>query len=392
LFIIFNLFLISSGAALYDPQKDFSCLDGSKLIPFSFVNDDYCDCADGSDEPGTSACSRGSFYCQNAGHISTFIPSSRVNDGICDCCDGSDETSPGSHCTNTCDELGRAAREAAEAHARLLKEGFSKRQGMSEEGSRTRKEREQEKARLEAERRRLEALKEEKAKVKEELEIPEKEALERIRIAEEEATRKREEEESAKEHSEAESTFALLDSNGDGKIDIAEIQSRQTFDKNKDGVVDSEEAHFFLNLEEELEKEEWIKSAWPVAKPFFLMEQGMFKPPPTSEDTEEVEHEEPLPLGGGQEANVNPEEPIKEYGDDEVEELLQKESKQKEDLPGVVPEEEEEEQMEDDEEEEDPHSTQQVPPVPEPSKYDEETQRLVDRTFQLMTSSTLSTY
>ena len=40
------------GLPLYDPSKDFTCLDGSQLLSFSSVNDDYCDCADGSDEPG----------------------------------------------------------------------------------------------------------------------------------------------------------------------------------------------------------------------------------------------------------------------------------------------------------------------------------------------------
>lgn len=65
----------ASKNSLYKPDQDFECLDGSLLIPFTRVNDDYCDCADGSDEPGTSACSNGSFYCQNAGHEPAFIPS-----------------------------------------------------------------------------------------------------------------------------------------------------------------------------------------------------------------------------------------------------------------------------------------------------------------------------
>lgn len=69
----------------YVPLKSntWRCLDGSKDIPWTAVNDDFCDCLDGSDEPGTSACFNGIFYCQNAGHIGASIPSSRVNDGLC---------------------------------------------------------------------------------------------------------------------------------------------------------------------------------------------------------------------------------------------------------------------------------------------------------------------
>lgn len=36
----------------YRERKSFLCIDGSRMIPFEQVNDDYCDCEDGSDEPG----------------------------------------------------------------------------------------------------------------------------------------------------------------------------------------------------------------------------------------------------------------------------------------------------------------------------------------------------
>ncbi|KAK8844712.1 hypothetical protein IAR55_006562 [Kwoniella newhampshirensis] len=104
--------------------ETFVCLDGTLTIPYSAINDDYCDCPDGSDEPGTSACPNGVFYCKNEGHIPGQVLSSRVNDGLCDpeCCDGSDEWATGA-CTDSCAEIGKAYRETREAEQKTKKTG-----------------------------------------------------------------------------------------------------------------------------------------------------------------------------------------------------------------------------------------------------------------------------
>ncbi|KAI7833984.1 glucosidase II beta subunit-like-domain-containing protein [Kickxella alabastrina] len=123
----------------------FVCLDGSAEIPFGRVNDDYCDCPDGSDEPGTSACNNGSFYCQNHGHIPARIPSLRVNDGVCDpqCCDGSDEWETGL-CADVCEDVGRQHRQKMDAQRGAETRGARRRAELAEEaqGMRLGKERE----------------------------------------------------------------------------------------------------------------------------------------------------------------------------------------------------------------------------------------------------------
>eukprot|EP01097_Dermamoeba_algensis_P009571 TRINITY_DN6781_c0_g1_i1.p1 TRINITY_DN6781_c0_g1~~TRINITY_DN6781_c0_g1_i1.p1 ORF type:complete len:232 (-),score=51.63 TRINITY_DN6781_c0_g1_i1:72-767(-) len=68
----------------------YKCKGGERSLPRHQLNDDFCDCPlHGDDEPGTSACSEGKFFCPRD---EKFISSSLVDDHFCDCCDGSDET------------------------------------------------------------------------------------------------------------------------------------------------------------------------------------------------------------------------------------------------------------------------------------------------------------
>jgi protein kinase C substrate 80K-H len=62
----------------YKSLESFKCINNPDItLDISQINDDYCDCPDGSDEPGTSACSHlndtslaiPGFYCKNKGHL-----------------------------------------------------------------------------------------------------------------------------------------------------------------------------------------------------------------------------------------------------------------------------------------------------------------------------------
>ena len=69
-------------------KQQFQCLQSKEWITFDAVNDNYCDCKDGSDEPGTSACSNSvlsfnadiKFYCRNKHFKPKYISHSKVNE------------------------------------------------------------------------------------------------------------------------------------------------------------------------------------------------------------------------------------------------------------------------------------------------------------------------
>ncbi|TQS34081.1 hypothetical protein Golomagni_05548 [Golovinomyces magnicellulatus] len=108
---------------------------------------------DGSDEPGTAACSSVSssplsqlvipsphnmtlaipgFYCNNQGHVPAYLPLMNVNDGVCDydlCCDGSDEWAGigGVKCTDQCKKMGKEWKRQQDIKENLFKSALIKR-------------------------------------------------------------------------------------------------------------------------------------------------------------------------------------------------------------------------------------------------------------------------
>ena len=83
------------GVPLWDQGRflpRFACPRSGVEIAFERVNDDFCDCAFGGDEPGTAACAgrehAAGFRCPGDG---ARVSASKVSDGVADCCDASDE-------------------------------------------------------------------------------------------------------------------------------------------------------------------------------------------------------------------------------------------------------------------------------------------------------------
>ncbi|KAK7508152.1 hypothetical protein BaRGS_00000391 [Batillaria attramentaria] len=304
----------SSKASFYQEGKEFVCLDSGQVIPWEYVNDDYCDCSDGTDEPGTSACSNGFFFCENRAYRGTYIASSRVNDGICDCCDGSDEYEERIQCSNTCEELGKKEKEEREAFRKLQEEGYKIKQEYIQQGKRTKDEKRARLSELEKEMAELTSARDDLQQKKDEAEAPEKEAKERHEKAWEEYKAERQAE---KDRVAAIHAFAELDINSDRRVDLVEMQRHMEFDIDSDGTVSDEEAREYLDDSDSVELEKFQERIWANIKDIYkppqeAMEEGERQPseqpeavtppppPPQEEgkgedDTKPAEEEEKMP-------------------------------------------------------------------------------------------------
>ncbi|KAB5531108.1 hypothetical protein PHYPO_G00137100 [Pangasianodon hypophthalmus] len=267
----------------YDENSPFTCLDGSRTISFDRVNDDYCDCKDGSDEPGTAACPNGSFYCTNAGYRPTFIPSSRINDGICDCCDTTDEYNSGAKCENTCREMGRKEREVLQKMAEITKEGFLLKQQLIQEAKKTQQEKQNKLTDLQNSKKELEEKVEEMRTIKETAEQPEKEAKERHLKAWEEQKAVISAEKDKAKMAEA---FLELDDDADGFVSVAELQTHAELDSNADGTFSETEAQGLLGGADQIDTAAF-ESVWNNIKDKYVSESQPKEPPTVDTPTEE---------------------------------------------------------------------------------------------------------
>lgn len=245
----------SSYKRFYREKKSFFCLDGSKMIPFERVNDDYCDCEDGSDEPGTSACPRGRFYCTNLGFRPHYIPSSRVNDGICDCCDASDEYNSPARCQNSCWNLGQRERAFVEGQMRALDEGLRLKQQLIEEGVLLWREKQAQLRELQQVAEDLQIKLEEHRRRKHKADRLKEQTLKALQTGDNGHTRS---------NSSVVGLFNVLDDNKDGSLSVDEIQSKVAFVQDEKRVLTEDEAMTLLGGGRHMDLPMFQNTLWDI--------------------------------------------------------------------------------------------------------------------------------
>ncbi|KAK7940493.1 hypothetical protein WMY93_003819 [Mugilogobius chulae] len=313
---------------LYEEGKPFTCLDGSRTIPFNRVNDDYCDCQDGSDEPGTSACPNGHFHCTNAGFRPTFIPSLVSMMGFVTVV-----TPPTS--TTVVLPVKTPARSWDERERRPSEISRNKKAKLAE---------------VEVSKKGMEVKVESLRSVKEEAEKPEKEAKERhLKAWEEQKAVIRMEKDKAK----MAEVFAELDDDADGSVSVAELLTHSELDPDSDGSFTEVEAQVLLGVDKvDIAAFEMV---WNSIKEKYISEARA----DTSIDIPQEEIKEPAT---DQESEPYPDEDIPEEDDDEEDDEDDEDSDDYKSPPTTHTQEKKAD--------EDDEGT--MPP------YDEETQQLID--------------
>ncbi|XP_067589752.1 glucosidase 2 subunit beta isoform X3 [Pseudorca crassidens] len=303
----------------YDESKPFTCLDGSASVPFDQVNDDYCDCKDGSDEPGTAACPNGSFHCTNTGYKPLYISSRWVNDGVCDCCDGTDEYNSGIVCENTCKEKGRKERETLQQMAEVTREGFRLKKILIEDWKRAREEKQKKLTELQAGKKSLEDQVELLRTLKEEAEKPEKEAKDQHRkLWEEQLAASK----AQREQKLATSAFQELDDDMDGAVSVAELQTHPELDTDGDGALSEGEAQTLLGGDTQTDATSFSDRIWAAIRDKYRSEvlPTDLPSPPAPALTEPREEQPPVPSQPAEEEDEEEEETEEEEGGEEGEE------------------------------------------------------------------------
>ena len=83
--------------------------------------------------------------------------------------------------------------------------------------------------------------------------------------------------------------FDRLDSNKDGQITKEELALEIKFDQNNDGIVNDEEAEFYMSGNESYQRDTFIDNGWPLMKPALTEEEPTEDTKPVDAGAEEEE-------------------------------------------------------------------------------------------------------
>ncbi|BFY99147.1 hypothetical protein BsWGS_02186 [Bradybaena similaris] len=306
---------VSLEKAPFYEGPEFRCLSDGHTIPLDHVNDDYCDCDDGSDEPGTSACSNGLFYCENKSYKGIYILSSRVNDGVCDCCDGSDEYDGIISCENTCQQLYAESRAQLEEFRQKQEKGYKVKLEYIQHGHRARDEKMSRLTELTKEKDHLAEIRNTLQATKDEAEVPEKEAKEKHEKAWEAVKAERQK---ARDAEKAAAAFADLDVNQDNAVDYPEVMKHSEFDIDSDGTVSVEEAKEYLEDGEQVDLATFTNKIWPNIKEIYKSKDSKVEAESEPEKKPDAGEQAGDPLLN----TINEEDKMPEY-DDETKKLIE---------------------------------------------------------------------